>query len=78
MIKNKQTIVIIILSLIIVGGIGVLVLNQLTDKAYQQGVNDANLFIQQEIINSLNQNGYVPFSFTQDGETYQLKLGVVE
>ena len=75
---NKQTIVIIILSLIILIGVGIYSYNQITDKAYQQGVEDSSLFIQKQIIDSLNQNGYVPFSFTKDDEIYQLKLGVIE
>ena len=75
---SKEKILILILSLIILGGVGVLIFNQVTDKAYQRGIQDANLFIQQEMINSLNQNGYIPFSFIQDGQTYQLKLAVME
>jgi hypothetical protein len=75
---NKEKIVIIILSLIILVGIGIFSYNKIIDVAYQIGVEDANLFINNQMINSLNQNGYVPFSFTQDGQIYQIKLGVIE
>ncbi len=75
---KKEKIVILILSLIILVGIGFLVFNQITEKAYQKGMEDTVLIINQQMINSLSQYGYVPFSFTQNNQTYQLKLGIIE
>ena len=77
--KNKlKTIVIITLSIIIIIIVGVYTYNYIQEQAYQQGIQDAILLINQQMINSLNQNGYVPFLYTQDNQTYQLKLGVIE
>ena len=75
---EKKIITIVILSLIIIGISGVYAYNQIQEQAYNQGVKDVALLINQQMINSLNQNGYVPFLYTQDNQTYQLKLGIIE
>ena len=75
---DKKIITIAILSLIIIGISGVYAYNKIQEQAYNQGVKDVALLINQQMINSLNQNGYVPFLYTQDNQTYQLKLGVIE
>ncbi len=77
MLKDKKIIAIIILSLIILGGIGVYSYNQITEKAYNQGVQDTSAYINQEMINSLNKHGYIPFPYTQGNQTYQLRLGII-
>ncbi len=78
---DKKIIAIIILSLIILGCIGVYGYNKITQKSYvegyNQGVNDATLFMNQQMINSLNDYGYVAFSYQQDEQVYQLKLGIL-
>lgn len=60
---QKQTIAIIILSMIIIGGAGVLAYNEITGRAYDQGVQDAVLMINQEMIDSIYQSGFVPYIF---------------
>jgi len=35
------------------------------------------LEINQQILNSLTQNGYVPFYYQQDNQTYELRLGLI-
>jgi hypothetical protein len=75
---EKQNKIVIVLGIIIFLLVEILVLNWVNERAYQQGVEDASLFINQQMISSLGQNGYVPFSFTQDGQIYQLKLGIMK
>ena len=73
--KDKlKTIVIIALSIIIIGIVGIYTYNQIQEQAYQKGINDASLLIHQQILNSLNQNGYVPFAYTIGNETQQINL----
>ncbi|KKN44979.1 hypothetical protein LCGC14_0687400 [marine sediment metagenome] len=77
--KNKlKTIVIITLSIIIIIIVGVYAYNYIQEQAYNQGVKDVALLINQQMINSLVQDGYISFLYTQDNQTYQLKLGVME
>jgi hypothetical protein len=71
---DKKIIIIIILSLIILGGVGIFSYNQIIDVAYQQGVQDAVLLINQQILNGLQQNGYVPFVFIIGNETQTINL----
>jgi len=74
---DKKIITIIALGLILVGIGGVYAYNEITEKFYNYGIQDAVLLMNQEILNSLNQNGYVPFMFQQDNQTYNIKLGVI-
>lgn len=71
---DKKILIIIVLGIIILIGIGVYAYNQISDKAYTQGIQDASLIINQQILNSLNQNGYVPFIFIENNQTYNIKL----
>lgn len=71
---NKQTIVIILLSVILLGVVGVYAYQQIEKKAYNQGVQDAVLLVNSQIINSLTQQGYVPFVFPYQNETWQINL----
>lgn len=73
--KNKlKTMTIIILGIIIIGITGVYAYNQIQEQAYQQGVQDAVLLINQQILNSLTQNGYVNFVYTIGNETQTINL----
>ena len=65
MLRNKQTIVIIILSLIILGGIGVYGYDQITEKAYVEGYNQG----QADIIIKINTEGVVPVLYQEGKET---------
>ena len=75
---DKKIMTIIVLSLILIGIGGVYAYNEITEKFYNYGIQDAVLLMNQEILNSLNQQGYVPFVFQQDNQTYNIKLGVIE
>jgi Fe-S cluster biosynthesis and repair protein YggX len=52
--------------------------NNISQKAYAQGINDATLSMNRQILNSLQQSGYVPFYYVENNQTYQLKLIVEE
>ena len=71
---NLKTIVIITLIVIIFGIVGVYAYNYVQVQAYQQGVIDARLLVNQQILNSLNQNGYVPFVYAIGNETQVINL----
>ena len=73
--KNRlKTITIIILISFILGGGLFYVYNQVQEEAYQEGVQDAILLINQNILNSLQQNGYVPFSYNTINGTQTINL----
>ncbi len=71
---DKKIIIIIILSIVLIGITGVYAYTQLQEKAYQQGIQDAVLLVNQQILQSLQQNGYVPFGFTIGNETQTVNL----
>ena len=75
---KKEHIIIGVLILIIFGIAGFYAYNQIQEQAYQQGVQDAVLLINQNILDSLTQKGYVPFGYTIGNETDNIKLGVME
>ena len=71
---NLKTITIIILiSIILLSGL-FYAYNQVEEKAYQEGGSDAIILINQNILNSLNQNGYVSFSYVVGNETQIINL----
>jgi len=74
--ENKIIITIaIILGIILIGISGVYAYNYVSDRAYNLGVQNAVLLINQQIINSLNKNGYIPFMFVDNNnQTQQIKL----
>ena len=76
-----QTIIIIVMGLIILGGAGVYAYNQIEKKIYTQGFNDAGLYINQQIVGNLLEQGFinvmVPYNNTEGvQEVYQVKLVV--
>ena len=71
---NKQTITIIVLSIILIGIGGVYAYNEVTEKAYVQGVQDSILLMNQQILQNLQQNGYVPFVFNNGNQTQTINL----
>ena len=79
---NKQTIIIVTLSLIILAGAGVYAYNYTENKGYKLGFQDATLLINQQIINSLYEDGYinifVPIQQNNENQTYQVKLTINE
>lgn len=71
---DKKTIALIIMGMIILAGASVYAYNYLSIKAYNEGVQDSTLLINQQILNSLQQDGYVPFMFVENNQTYNIKL----
>ena len=71
---DKKIIIIIIMGIIILAGAGVMADRYISQKAYQQGIQDATLLINQQILNSLTQSGYVPFVYILDNETQTINL----
>ena len=55
------TIIITIMGLIILGGVGVYAYNQITEVSYQEGVNDAVILINQQMLNNIYQSGFIPY-----------------
>ncbi len=62
---DKKIIAIIILSLIILGGIGVYGYNKITEKAYVKGYNQAQV----DIIIKINTEGVIPVLYQEGEET---------
>jgi hypothetical protein len=76
---KTSTIVIIIMGLIILGGAGVYAYNQIEKQSYTKGFNDAGLYINQQIVSNLLEQGFinviVPYNNTEGvQEVYQVKL----
>lgn len=71
---DKKTIIIIVFGIIILSLAGIMAYQYIQKEAYDQGVQDATLIINEQILNSLNQNGYVPFVFVNNNQTYNIKL----
>lgn len=75
---DKKTITIIALSLILgmilISFAGVYTYNKIYEKGYNQGSQEVNLLVQQQIFQSIQQNGYVPFSFEVNGEVQTINL----
>lgn len=71
---DEKTPIIIVMALIILAGAGVMAYQYVQEEAYQEGIQDGTLIINQQILNSLEQNGYVPFIFERDNQTYNIKL----
>ncbi len=71
---DKKILIIIMLATIILIGAGVFAYQYIQREAYIQGVQDTTLLINQQILNSLQQNGYVPFVFNSNNQTYNIKL----
>ena len=55
---NLKTITIIALSIILIGGVGVLAYNYVQIQAYQMGIQDATLLINQQILNAFTAKPY--------------------
>ena len=78
---DKRTRIIIILCLIIIILLGYVFYSKVYERAYKKGFNDAGVIINQQMLNSLNMNGYIPFTIpiTQNNETIAqtVKLGII-
>lgn len=77
---DKKILTIIVLSLILISIAGVFAYNYVGSTAYQQGVQDANLFLNQQIQLQLEQQGYLVYNYpSPDAEQgfVPIKLGVI-
>ena len=72
--KTNYKIVSLILAIFLLSIGLIYAYNQVVEEAYQQGVQDTILLINQQILNSLNQNGYVPFFYVIGNETQVINL----
>jgi len=73
---KKQTIIIIIMGLIILSGAGVYGYNYITEKAYDIGVQDAVLLINEQMLDTIYQQGYIPYIIPVN-ETASMKIKLV-
>jgi len=72
---DKKTITIMVLSLLLVGITGVFAHNYITVNAYEQGFNDANIFINKQIQTNLENYGFITFNYPiNENETILIKL----
>ena len=71
---DKKIIIIIMMGIIILVGAGVFAYQYIQQKSYKQGIQDATLLLNQQILNSLTQNGYVPLVYVIGNETQTINL----
>lgn len=70
-----QTIVIIVLAMALLSIGGVYAYNQITEKAYQQGVSDAIILVNQQMIDALRQQNFIPYIIPiNETASMQIKL----
>jgi hypothetical protein len=79
---KTTTIIIAVLCLALLTIGGVYAYNQIEKNIYTKGFNDAGLYINQQIVSNLLEQGFinviVPYNNTEgEQEVYQVKLGVV-
>ena len=72
---DKKIIIIIILGLIILAGAEIYAYNYVRTEYYNQGIKDASLMINQQIISNLIQNGFITVYFQDNqNQTQKIKL----
>ncbi|HDK42362.1 MAG TPA: hypothetical protein ENG87_03210 [Candidatus Pacearchaeota archaeon] len=75
---DKKTIAIIVLGIIVLSMGSIYAYSYITNQAYQQGIVDATMLINQQILNNLEQNGYIVFMYNLGNETVPIKLGIIQ
>jgi len=76
---DKKILIIITLSMILIGIVGVYAYQLIEEKAYEQGIIDANLFLNEQIQTQLETQGYLIYNYPINETSYQaIKLGVVK
>ena len=76
---DKKILTIITLSMILIGIAGVYAYQLIEEKAYEQGIIDANLFLNEQIQTQLETQGYLIYNYPINETSYQaIKLGVVK
>ena len=76
---DKKILIIITLSMILIGIAGVYAYQLIEEKAYEQGIIDANLFLNEQIQTQLETQGYLVYNYPINETSYQaIKLGVVK
>lgn len=73
--KIDWKVVSLILTILILVGGSVRAYSYIYDKGYFEGIADTTLIINQQILNSLNQNGYIPYMYPiNETSSIQIKL----
>ena len=76
---DKKILTIITLSMILIGIAGVYAYQVVQEKAYEQGIIDANLFLNEQIQTQLETQGYLIYNYPINETSYQaIKLGVIQ
>ena len=76
---DKKILIIITLSMILIGIVGVYAYQLIEEKAYEQGIIDANLFLNEQIQTQLETQGCLIYNYPINETSYQaIKLGVVK
>jgi len=76
---DKKILAIITLSMMLIGIAGVYAYQIVQEKAYEQGIVDANLFLNQQIQTQLETQGYLVYNYPINETNYQaIKLGVIQ
>jgi len=76
---DKKILAIITLSMMLIGIAGVYAYQTIQEKAYEQGIVDANLFLNQQIQSQLKTQGYLIYNYPINETSYQeIKLGVIQ
>ena len=71
---DKKNLIIVALVLVILSIGGIYAYNQITMKFYNYGVQDTVTVINNQILNSLTQDGYMVFVFELNNETFRTEL----
>ena len=71
---KKETITIVILSLILISIAGIYSYNVVTTKYYTEGYNRASFEIQYGIVSELSEKGFLIINYPYENQTVQIKL----
>ena len=71
---KKEYLAIIIMGIIILAGAGVYSYNYIQEQAYQQGITDTNLFLNQRIRGQIDSQGFITFNYQTEEGFYPVNL----
>ena len=75
--KLKKIIVIVVIGLIVFG-ILFFAYKKVSQNSYEKGLSEANIKFSNFIFNSLQEKGFVEFTYNQDEENFIFRLGLVK
>ena len=76
---KREHIIIMVLAIIILVGTGIYAYNYIQEKAYFQGVQDTELFFNEQIKNQLESQGYIVYNYQVNETTIvPIQLGLVK